>query len=427
MQINEKSKLGQDFEVIGKVQIDYTDSLTGKVRERISKNNHVFSNSFNTYGWWNWLNKTDEPILFITDNDTTPDDSFPYLRGNVIGYGTINAGTSGGLRGLYNADESILAADINNGMGRQWKYVYSFTGEQIPSAIKSIGITSQYANYGGYTLRMYRNKWHKYTALDRSTVARGDKLFSIADTGVVTVRNPFTEIDKSINLGAIVGSSGRNLSVGMADDTYKAYIIAYSSTAAQRQIYEFADETFSLLVNTYNWPALVSQPPRRIFVVYGDEVWFYQSGYKHGNFKNNEDPIVKTTMTKDGYNNYFISDWNSTNNGYGSVVSKNGKIYWSADCFSGSNMMTMPIWDMATDTMAAHFNPSRYYSTSSSYITQGQMMFDPTERDMLMLSSSYNGLWIPKQALTCFVQPADAPERPDGAGVKITYQLDVNY
>ncbi|GHU56171.1 hypothetical protein AGMMS49975_19080 [Clostridia bacterium] len=250
--ISEKSKISPQVDVIGKVQIDYTDKITGKVKERICGNNHVFLDAFNTTAWWDRLSATTYDTFFLTDDDTPPDDNFQYLRGNIIGWGRVGNEASGAYRGKFLANESIIDGDINNGAGRHFKYTYTFTGDQVLQPIKSLGLSMQYSGEIDVPVR----RWKYPTNLNTYTTMRNNLLYNCAN-GIITVFNPFTGTSSTIDVTNVVGNAQGNMCVGFADDSTKAYIFRVGSAVGNRAIYEFLDETFIVQNN---------RPFRKLFI-----------------------------------------------------------------------------------------------------------------------------------------------------------------
>jgi hypothetical protein len=93
-------------DVVGKVCINYTDGVMGKIKERIEGKNHVFMDR---------LNPSSIGTFFLMDDNTSPDDKFQYLRGDIIDWRRAGNEASGSYRGKYLASDSILDGDIDIG------------------------------------------------------------------------------------------------------------------------------------------------------------------------------------------------------------------------------------------------------------------------------------------------------------------------
>ena len=77
---------GRPFQAEGRIRLDLTDPVTGKVKERVEGKNHVFKESllsaWNSVNWWEdvsamWLCLNDSSDSIATD--------FPYLLGQTVG------------------------------------------------------------------------------------------------------------------------------------------------------------------------------------------------------------------------------------------------------------------------------------------------------------------------------------------------------
>ncbi|GHU53439.1 hypothetical protein FACS1894132_05600 [Clostridia bacterium] len=410
--ISEKSKISPQVDVIGKVQIDYTDEITGKVKERICGNNHVFLDSFNTSAWWDRLSGTTYDTFFLTDDDTSPDDNFQYLRGNIIGWGRVGNEASGAYRGKFLASESIIDGDINNGVGRRWKYTYTFTGDQVLQPIKSLGLSMQYSSEIDVPVR----RWKYPTNLNTYTSMRNNLLYYCAN-GIITVFNPFTGTSTTIDVTNVVGNAQGNMCVGFADDSTKAYVFRVGSAVGNRAIYEFLDETFIVQGNVYSCSNWTTHPDSRGFVVHGNKAWFYASGWYKSVLGGNVNPTI-SPIPASVYSNARLA----TSDGH--IFAKNGYAFKRYSQNVATN--ELPVWDLENDKIAAFINTRG--NTSTNY--QGCSVFAPSApsgHSVLLSAWENNATFNMKQAFTCYVLPNDAPERPDGAGIKISYQIDVNY
>ena len=321
----------------GHVCIDLTDPVTGKVKERVSGKNTVFSDALflnkiigNESGlsnafvartaMWNSLGYgLGSVMLALNNDDTAIDSTFPYLRGQTIGYGIPSYGSSGTFRGAYNAANQVLGEFSLT--KQRWKYQYDFTTAQANSGtIKNVGLTYQYYGAGGIT----RASTHGLVGNATMQVAplgccsSGRYACTIpysTTTGIVTKYDMWIGATTTYDLSATIGTSGSDYKyVGYSPATGKWYIYKYSSTAANRRMYVFSDDTFSTLENTYTISniSITNSSNSCPFYVYGNYMYFlylsqaYSSGFfvAYADFINN---VAQSTR-------YWLYDSSHCNN-----------------------------------------------------------------------------------------------------------------
>lgn len=401
--------------IVGNVTIDYTDPVTGRVKERIQDHNHEFIDQFASLAWDTILSLTTAETLFMTDDNTPPDDNFQYLRGNIVGWGMNGADASGTYRGKYVADKSFnrqpFASD--EGYGYRWKYVYDFTPSQVPGKIGSIGITAQYMNFSSANNPVYPVKRFRYTTEANYYIYKGQWGYRIDNTGIITVYNPLSNEKYTVDVSAVTGTA-HTLCLGFNYSNGKAYILAYHSTAANRRMYEFLDEEFSVLLNTYSPSSIAAYPSTtKVFAVYDNYYYYWNSGWYRGDFAENVNAVLQPVPVCP----YIAS---AATGQVGSIAGHDDYIY----VFNNGNSTSYRhlIWDAKENRSVASINAA---TTSSAY--QQQCPEDPTTANRLYLLSYYGGYFMYKNALTCYVLPDDAPERPENSGVQITYLVDVTY
>ena len=78
------------LEAEGRVRIDLTDPLTGRVVDRREGKNHVFTQ----YLERSQLTQLNSIKTVLTDFTGTLDTTIPFLPGHIIGWGTPSAGSS---------------------------------------------------------------------------------------------------------------------------------------------------------------------------------------------------------------------------------------------------------------------------------------------------------------------------------------------
>ncbi|MCL2501456.1 MAG: hypothetical protein FWE90_14130 [Defluviitaleaceae bacterium] len=403
--------------IAGYVRIDYKDPITGKTKERIDSKNLVFTDQFDSTAWYNILNSTAIETLFITDDNTPPNKGFQYLRGNIIGWGRIGGDASGIYRGGYNTLESYVARYFASEMKMKWQYVYDFTPAQIPEEIGSLGITMQYGNFATQNLPVYPTKRFPYVIEANHYVYKNQTGYMINSAGIVTVYNPLENSKRTVDISSVTGTAA-TLCIGLHADDDRVYVMAYSSTAANRRVYEFADDFFGTPIRTLSPTNITSYPSTsRVFVVLGNFYYYYSTGWWRGDFVNNVNATLQT-MPGCPYNTSIMSGNN------GSIILKDGLAYNFYDFYSTSGNRA-PIWDLMANKQvgtisACNRNPSTSYHQ--------QCVLNPTSTNKPILISNYSGLlFYYRNALTCFAIDGNQPARPANSSVQIRYLIEVEY
>lgn len=235
----------------GRVRIDLTDPVTGKVQQRQEGKNHVFTDAMLCGTDGDWVSDISRAMLGITTNTEPVDTAFPYMLGTIVGYGTPSQGSSGLYRGAYSVANQVLAA-INGLTSLRWKFQYDFTTAQANGTIGQIGLTWQYLP----SARMQaprRLPGFVLTGTEDYT-CDGRYCYTCATTGIITKFDMYLgTTTTTIDISAVVGTvSGTTKYVGYAPATGKYYIYAASTTAANRKMYVFSDNTFSNNEATYS-------------------------------------------------------------------------------------------------------------------------------------------------------------------------------
>ena len=339
--------------ITGTVKIEKVDAVTGKTGERHLGRNHVFENSFKCTGWMQSLSNVSRPVFFITDDITPPDDSFPYLRGNIQLFGQINAGAEGLHRGTWSTANSFVNVDSSippdletgepstapPGTGRIWRYQFEFGEAQLFShTLGCIGITAQYRPVYSQTsttadvlsLRPVRERFARgwgVQTLNVPGVVRNNKRYSIeqttsaaAGTVVVTIYDMVLHTSRRVDVSRFFTALGatQQRSVGVAFDSEKAYLTMASATAAQRRVFEFEDDSFENLLHTANTTNIAATGAGTFliytgtgttastgggFAVLGDEMYgSSNSGLAVANFRTNTNWAVRTDLAGCVYN-----------------------------------------------------------------------------------------------------------------------------
>lgn len=406
-------KTGKPFShAEGRVCIDYTDPVTNKVKERIAGKNHVYE-SFYCLDWKSVLNSIS---LHMTDYSGSLDTNFPFLLGTHVGYGEVNAGSSGTYRGAYNSANSFLAKQ-NGITSVSWKYQYDFTPSQVPSAVKSIGLTRQYQYANARSLIDLDNgivpykTWYCNALIANTTGCTVNGRYSYTcSSGVVTRTNLWLGTTTNIDISATVGTSG-TMYCGYAPNTGYFYI-ANTST---KTIYVFTDEyvTYSTSYNYTNMYTSYWGP----FYVYGTVAYtFYYSKTfvgKH-DFGSNVTVSTLALAVDTAYSTRAVyAGYSST---YGNKIISFGRESYEASI----------IFDLASESIIGYtynilYRP--YYPTPIRYPLSSEYIFG------MPMNGYYasNNDFITNAAFCIYKVPVDAPERPAGYGMTITYEVEVDF
>ena len=248
-------------EIIGTGALMLTDPITDRVCEKYDFKNHAFKDvilSLTVHSSYNgvaypWATQdlnygVNAAALVLGDSDKALDVDFPIVRGQVIGYGKPSLGSAGLYRGAYNAANQVLG-EMTSTKAR-WKFQYDFTQGQAVGTIRNLGLTRQYdiGRFVTQDARYYKNNNAAYYSTSDGAAA-----YRITTAGVVEKKSfidgfTMAYIDKS----AVVGNNAVDYKmVGYAPRTGKYYIMVCSATSGNRKIYEFSDNTFDTLLNTY--------------------------------------------------------------------------------------------------------------------------------------------------------------------------------
>ena len=247
----------------GHICLNLTDPLTGKIKEQIKGKNYVFTEQlfkgFPATGAarelcpWNAVNGAlgSTCALCLNDDGTALDTTFPYLRGQTVGYGLPSQGSYGTTRGAYNAANQVIAASSVNTI--RWKFQYDFTTAQANGTIRNMGLTNQY--YPCFHSPMHGRVFNVADNSLAYMTSDGRYAYYCSTAGILTKYDMWTGTITSvtIDLSAIVGTSSTSYKlVGYAPKTGKYYICVCNTTEALRKMYVFSDNTFSVLENTYS-------------------------------------------------------------------------------------------------------------------------------------------------------------------------------
>jgi hypothetical protein len=455
--ITEGIGLGSNVSAVkGTVSIEYSDPITGKIRERIRKKNHIFADAFRCANWSNVLTNTLRPQLFLTDDNTPPSDLFPFLRGNIIGWLQQGQAAEGLRRGNFNSYESWNNRDISlvdsgkePGSGRSWCFTGEWTGSQVPEVLGCIGITNQYrpfnftaampANSDVFSLRPNRERRISNaeipsvpaTLVNAGAVIRENKRYSLHQSAataaavvtitiydLITGESRQSDVSRFFNgtVGGAIGA-GQERAVGVAFDSGRVYLSVHPTTVANRRVYEFADDTFETPVNTYSITNSTAMPINRCFAVLESTAYSAANGtVRWFNFNENTanaDEVLETCP----YNTLPSAGANRM------ITIKDGKFYtFAANNTAGQRSAVVDISSMnQIATLAPLAGTQADLLGIATEPTLGHRQFMHIARGTFG-TGAFD--YVVAQALAAYT---DIPPRSPGDAMKISYRLDVMF
>lgn len=406
----------------GHVTIDLTDPITGKIKERICGDNHVFLESlfsvpYDSNAGRRWTNRVSNMWLCLNDSNAL-DTTFPYLLGQTIGYGRPSIGSSGNLRGAYSSANQVLAEQTLSSI--RWKFQYDFTTAQANGTIASIGLTGQ---YGGISFAAMHAS--NYRMVADATVGDftndGRYSYACSTAGIITVYDLWSETTSTIDVSATTGTTAATTkTVGYAPATGKYYVWAYNSTSSLRKMYVFTDNTFGTLENTYT-PTNIVQASVWPFYVEGNYAYFCTNSsntIRKADFVNN---VSYTVWTISEYNAAAYTE--NTNSAtlsfanYGTTV-VNGYLIVGAGRVSNAYNKVVII-DLATETVLGYLSAlGSGVSACCQYPKSVEKLISNTHEISSSLGSLHNA------AITNYILPTPLT-KTSANGMTATYELEV--
>ena len=406
--------------VKGHITIDYTRD--GRVLERIEGDNRCFDSSFNAvYNWandvLNGYSATESANLLRLYTDPAPaNPDLPYCRASAqLGYGSKGQPASGTTRGAWNAQKSYDNKVINSGNGVSFKWAYDWgVTQMLNGQIRSLGI-----GHGGEQSTLFLNRAQRTYLNANAWVMKGYvgfRVYANAAERLVNRANIKTgTVLADINIASKVKTdvvSGDNWSIGADHDTGRMYVMLYNTNAAQaatrRILYEFADDTFASLLNTYNISALTVYPSEgatKGFAVYKKKMYIPNAAISMYDYVANTAPTTYPAPIAGS----FAHDGLLVKDQY--LIRSRGNTF-------------CPVFNMETNTYHSEclFTRSIGGQSYASFI-EPLISYSP------VVFASGNG-YLPfyvLQTMSLFKVPDGAPERPEESGVSIDYQIDVIY
>lgn len=288
-------------EAEGRISIELIDPLTKKTKEKVEGKNHVFNENLfclrrsDNHSLNRWTYVVSQLQLYLSDNGDNIDENFPWVKNNIIGYGIPSEAGEGIYKGGYVASNQQLGDIFSDRI--KWKFQYEFMTSQANGTIRSLGLTHQFnSSYFVYPYKSFEY-FTPYVSASDNTTKDGVYRYSIGNSnGIITKDSAWFQTQQTIDISHIVGTTSNQYKhVAYAPRTKKYYVLVYNSTAANRRLYEFSDNTFSNLLNTYNISniSLGSSSTETSMYVYGDYIYhmYDRNTIRKANFVDNEEFI----------------------------------------------------------------------------------------------------------------------------------------
>lgn len=430
-------KLNPELEAEGRVCIQYTDPLTGRVREEIKGKNHVYTEQLLCT---NWRSMMKNMPLYLTDATSQVDVSFPFVPGNPLGYGIPENGSLGVYRGAFRAADSFLG--VSSFYGVSSKFVYDFTPTQALGKVGHVGLTYQGVegasnkisnfpikmrstnayNIGSdyynrtYTVLLASNSVYKLSVTDfleekveKWTIYSGTK--TVVDIAALVPVLPASYSSDTSRIGFNPESNTFLLLRRYA--TRENEVIRYFNV-----LYKF-DANITQLINTITVETKGGYIRSDTFSVFGGKLFSYYTRSKiivydlntgeyvqisvHGEFSNEAIDTSKAALSV--YDHYLalLGSYTENENGF--------------------------IFDMQAERQYACVGISAFRSNYTNYYTINSC-FAKNEiagKQAFLVGEIYNRSFYVGGAITDYRLPDDAPERPEGYGMTVIYELEVKF
>ena len=430
----------------GKVRIDYTDPVTGRVLERIEGKNHVFADSLLVTDVLGYVASIP---LAVTDYRSTLRTEFPFAPGNLLGYGVPGQGSSGEIQGSFRASDSILRKLTKESLYN--KFVYDFTPNQLAGDIGTVSLTKQF--YGGTN---YENAWKSgllseitevcsYISKNSANIYFPEeyKLYCFSSRGFVGVydgkqKGKYESLDFNTLLreredysNEYKGKLGADFATGKfwyiddwrskVNNAYQRYFDVYELNHEFKDVVSFRriavpeSKSSPKLASTITSTFLVKGES---VISEGEDGIYAAALLNQTEIKNWGDLFHKTgdiPQSAEGFDYGHLVE--------GVLSNDNGGALWSRGSYFNQRNVGHDFL-LPLDTMVPYASMNCFYE-----YYKGTAFFPAplNERRLYAGCSSSSAAEYSRQALTCYLLPEDTPIRPKGSGVTITYELDVYF
>jgi len=419
--------------------VSFTDPLTGKIKEQVKGKNHVFQDPFQTSTIGALLSATSGVHLCLSDDDTPWDDSFPFVKPNILGWGLNGQGSDGVNRGSYRAGDSYNGTPTPN--GRSWRFVYDFTATQALGDIKSVSITNQFAQVktaDNIPVRqiLYAPEENLSYVYPATQGFDGQIGYRCANS-VVTKYDPRLNTKDTVDISALITAQGEAAGIGnvagqglfFEQDTGEWLLYAHNATAANRRIYRFNSALTSIIqrytnVTNLDWNMTSTGHPN-VGAAY-DNCLFYNTQTNYiGKFDiaqntnvSNYFPVSNPPLSGGAMQNFYM--------GSSAVYADDRYVYYYRD---GYDTSVHPVVDLDNECLVTWLGSGGSGNNAAgSHFRKGEF----SQNNTLLVSTRYNNAslgasqFIYKTALTKYLVPSGLVRQP-GQGIVVDYQLNVEY
>lgn len=420
---------GVKCEAHGHVSIKYTDPTTSKIREKIEGKNHIFKDVVFCSELERFMNNVP---LFITDAASPIDKDLMLARGKAIGYGIPNNPTDNGAhKGSWSADESYRAKPLSDGVSS--KYTYQFYPNQALGNIGSISLTNQFYHGNVETCAPYKLAWaqERYSGQShqRGVCMRKEYAYGFVENMTESSKRiwkagknyPLPAVQYSDVASFVTDHTSWNLRITCNPANGRMYVLQLfgpSSTSGRVKLYEFEDDTFTTLLasrDIQSIPTQVSLIGYYPIGVYNNKIIFaYTSGSSYFYIVavdiqgNNHIPKNLTPTI-----NHIFSYRTETN-----LHFQSGKYTYLSDPIPSTTYQynARPVINLDTLELETWYSHGNWPLCIHPHVDGSAVMGAHSTYPM-----RYWG------AAAVYTVPDDAPQRPPGYGMTVSYELEIKY
>lgn len=430
------------FQAAGKCTLQYTDPITGKVLMEVGGKNHVFIKQF--VGTQDFQETALKADLLLCQGGSSPGDDIPVIPGDPIGYGRVGADGTGLFRGTWRTADSYYnkrsLAKVSN------KYVYDFLNTQALGRVDWIGLTGGIdTSYGrSYTAWLPPHQMDWPTSYNKVyNCETGDYYYTYTSGNYLYLKygNTFTDTsERSRSLYATLGTfySGYH-KVCLDAVNNRVYVLVYYKTSSSGS---YLSKLILMTENLSGVESVTDIASGGTYIQYGSAggayngklVWLYMRTYSlYRAYVMDLSTMTVTSVSRSapGGKNYLYWD-EYTCHVYKNFIWHQPRPYNSNELTYhnyGDNyfLLAAPLHDMDTGELVCTLPPGvprddddfEYYRAGLAPISTfaGQWV-----------SYMYNG-GRPEvhSAYTRYRVPTDTPDRPEGTGMTVTYELEIEW
>lgn len=432
------------FQATGKCTLQYTDPDTGRVLMEVSGKNHVFIDQIS--GAQDFQGTCLHADLLLCQGGYSPGDDIPMIPGEPIGYGRPTADGEGLYRGAWRKADSYIALTSRAKVSS--KYVYDFLNTQALGRVDWIGLTA-HMNKGIAYPSWWQPKLMTWPVSATGGIAvnceTGEYYYAKNTSSYIYLcyADPAADsIERSLNittlasLGATYSTSYQK--VCLDTENNRVYVLVYYRTSSAgswmgKVVLLSEDLTAVESVSDISSGATYIQYGGAGGAYEGKLSWVYAPGSTYCRIYT-YDPETAAITYVTRYNE-ITANYMASQNTYQTFVYRNF-IWYHASAFSSNGtafyssgfMYTAPMYDMARGEVCGTLPPSNAYAYSyrcSVYKGQNKAHSGQWMMTNYSTSNPTSCPWL--GAYTRYQVPADTPDRPEGTGMTVTYELEIEW